>query len=149
MRSFEYFLAIDWSGAKGERQKGIAMALAHASGGPPVLVDPGRGWSREDVLAVLSEDLPEGTLVGLDLGIALPHADAGAFFPGWRESPRAAPELWAMIDDICASDPHLEAGSLLSHPELSRYFRHSRDHVGDRFHLPGSRVFHPGVSIRI
>ena len=71
---FQHFLAIDWSGAKGPRQKGIALGLAHADGGPPVLVDPGRGWSREDVLALLREDLPSDTLVGLDLGIALPFA---------------------------------------------------------------------------
>lgn len=138
MRRFTHFLAIDWSGARGERHRGIALALADARGGPPVLVDPGRGWSREDVLALLQEDLPDDTLVGMDLGIALPHADAGAFFPGWPASPPDARALWALVDDICAADPHLECGSIVSHPELKRYFRHSRDHVGDRFHLPGA-----------
>lgn len=136
MRRFSHFLAIDWSGAKGERQKGIALAVADADGGPPVLVDPGRGWSREDVLTVLRDDLPDNTLVGMDLGIALPFADADAFFPGWDASPPDATALWALIDDICAADPHLEAGSFVTHPEAARYFRHSRDHVGDRFHLP-------------
>ena len=136
MREFSHFLAIDWSGARGERQMGIALSLAHGDGGSPVLVDPGRGWSREDVLALLREDLPEGTLVGMDLGISLPFADAGAFFPGWSESPADAQSLWALIDEICAADPHLEAGSFVSHAEASRYFRHSKEHVGDRFHLP-------------
>lgn len=136
MRKFSHFLAIDWSGARGERQKGIALSLAHGDGGPPVLVDPGRGWSREDVLAVLREDLPDSTLVGMDLGISLPFADADAFFPGWSESPADAKSLWALIDEICAADPHLEAGSFVSHAEASRYFRHSKEHVGDRFHLP-------------
>ncbi len=136
MRKFSHFLAIDWSGARGERQKGIALSLAHGDGGPPVLVDPGRGWSREDVLAVLREDLPESTLVGMDLGISLPFADADAFFPGWSESPADAKSLWALIDEICAADLHLEAGSFVSHAEASRYFRHSKAHIGDRFHLP-------------
>ena len=135
MREFGHFLAIDWSGARGERQKGIALAVAHGDGGPPVLVDqPPRGWSREEVLAILL-DLPENTLVGMDLGIALPFGDCGAFFPDWHESPADAQALWSLIDDICSADPHLECGSFLTHPEAARYFRHSKDKVGDRFHL--------------
>lgn len=139
MREFTHFLAIDWSGAKGERQRGIALSLADAEGGPPVLIEPpARGWAREDVLVLLRDDLPHDTLVGMDLGISLPFADAGAFFPGWSASPTAAKDLWALIDDICAGDPHLECGSFIAHPEASRYFRHSKDHVGDRFHLPAA-----------
>ncbi|WP_394730980.1 hypothetical protein [Altererythrobacter sp. GH1-8] len=139
MREFTHFLAIDWSGAKGERHKGIALSLADANGGPPVLVEPPRrGWAREDVLVLLRDDIPHDTLVGMDLGISLPFADAGAFFPDWKDSPRNAKALWEMIDHICAKDPHLEAGSFVTHPEASRYFRHSKDHVGDRFHLPAA-----------
>lgn len=134
---FTHFLAIDWSGAKGERLKGIALSLADAKGGPPVLVEPPRrGWSREDVLAIMRDDLPPATLVGMDLGISLPFADAGAFFPGWKESPPDAKSLWELIDQICAEDPHLECGSFVTHPQGSRYFRHSKEHVGDHFHLP-------------
>lgn len=139
MRRFTHFLAIDWSGAKGERQKGIALSLAHGDGGPPVLVaPPPRGWSRIAVMELLAKAIPPDTLVGMDLGIALPFADAGAFFPDWPDSPSQATELWALIDGICAADPNLEASSFVAHPEASRYFRHSKEHVGDRFHLPGS-----------
>ncbi len=139
MRRFSHFLAIDWSGAKGERQKGIAVSLADAAGGPPVLVaPPARGWPRIAVMELLGAAIPRDTLVGMDLGIALPFADAGAFFPDWDESPRDAKALWALIDEICTDDPHLEAGSFVTHPEASRYFRHSREHIGDRFHLPGA-----------
>lgn len=127
MARFSHFLAIDWSGAKGPVQKGIALAMAHIGGGPPVLVDPGRGWSREDVLALLREDLPEDTLVGLDLGIALPFADCGAFFPGCAHSPANAPELWALIDDICARDPNLGAQSFVDHSDYRPYFRDGID----------------------
>lgn len=135
---FRHFLAIDWSGAVGPRQKGIALALAHGEGGPPVLVDPGRGWSRAEVLTMLRDELPSDTLVGMDLGISLPFADAGAFFPGWEDSPADARALWALIDGICAEDDHLAATSFVKHPQAGRYFRHSREHVGDRFHLPGA-----------
>jgi len=137
-RRFGHFLAIDWSGARGERHKGIALAIAHAGGGPPVLVDRGRGFTRAEVLSLLLDDLPDNTLVGLDLGIALPFKDANAFFPGWAHSPPDARSLWAMVEDICTQDPNLEVGSFLRHPELARYFRHGRDDEGDLFHLPGA-----------
>jgi hypothetical protein len=136
---FAQFLAVDWSGAKGPRQKGIALALAQAQGGPPALLAPPdpRGWARGEVLALLAE-LEVPTLVGLDLGISLPFHDAGAFFPGWDASPPDARGLWALIDRLCADDPHLEAGGFLAHPEAARYFRHGAGLEGDRFLLPGA-----------
>ena len=136
---FAQFLAVDWSGAKGARQKGIAAALAKADGGAPVLLAPPdpRGWARGEVLALLV-GLKVPTLVGLDLGISLPFHDAGAFFPGWVASPPDARALWALIDRLCASDPHFEAGGFLTHPEAARYFRHGAGAQGDRFLLPGA-----------
>ena len=137
---FSHFLAVDWSGAKGARQKGIALAMARATGGAPVLLPPPdpKGWARSEVLALLS-DLPGATLVGLDLGIGLPFADAGAFFPGWDASPPDARGLWALVDGLCAGCPHLEAGGFVTHAEASRYFRHGAGAEGDRFLLPGAR----------
>lgn len=136
MRKWDHFLAVDWSGAKGERHRGIALAIAEADGGPPVLVEPPPGgFSRQDVLEILRDDLPANTLVGIDLGISLPFNDCGAFFPGWDRSPSHAKKLWALIDEICEGDPHLGAHSFVTHPEARRYFRHSRDDEGDRFHL--------------
>jgi hypothetical protein len=139
MSRFTHFLAVDWSGAKGARQNGIALAMARAEGGAPVLLSPPdpKGWARGEVLAFLC-GLPGATLVGLDLGIGLPFADAGAFFPGWEASPGDARALWALIDGLCAGYPHLEAGGFVTHPEASRYFRHGKDHQGDRFLLPGA-----------
>lgn len=139
MTRFAHFLAVDWSGAKGPRQKGIAVAMARAEGGPPALIPPPdpKGWARAEVLALLA-GLEVPTLVGLDLGISLPHADAGAFFPGWDASPEDARSLWALIDALCAADPHLEAGGFVTHPEASRYFRHGAGAEGDRFLLPGA-----------
>src|SRR3546814_7511220 len=71
----------------------------------------------------LFRSLPNDTLVGLDLGMSLPYADAGAFFPSWIESPADARSLWAMVDGICESDPYLEAGSFVDHARASAYFR--------------------------
>lgn len=111
------------------------MALCNARGGPPVLVERGKPWSRSEVLSILRNEIPDNTLVGMDLGIALPFADAGAYFPAWPGSPSNARELWALIEGICSADPYLEAGSFVDHPELSRYFRRHGAREGDRFKL--------------
>jgi len=130
-------MAIDWSGALGPRQKGIAVALCGLEGAPELLRPAGHAhWSRVEVLHLLRDGLPQDTLVGLDLGISLPFADAGAFFPGWAESPADARALWALIDKVCAEDEHLSAASLVDHPELSAYFRRHGGREGARFHLP-------------
>lgn len=135
VRRFRHFLAIDWSGAKGARQKGIALAIAEGSGGPPVLVR--RLWSRQEVLGVLRDELPPDTLVGLDLGIALPFADCGAYFPGWTDSPPDAPALWALIERICAAEPNLGASAAVAHPALRPYFRDGTE-TGAQFRCDGA-----------
>lgn len=132
MSRFSHFLAIDWSGARGERHKGIALALADAQGGPPVLVESKRGWSRPEVLAILRDDLPPNTLVGLDLGIALPSADCGAYFPGWADTPPDAPALWALVDALAGDEPHLAANSVVAHSAIRPYFRDGSE-TGARF----------------
>jgi len=148
-KRFTHFLAVDWSGAKGARQKGIALAVALAEGGPPALIPPPdpRGWARSEVLALLL-DLPGATLVGLDLGISLPFADAGAFFPEWDASPADARALWALIDALCAADPNLEAGSFVTHEQASRYFRHGKGLEGDRFLLVSRHALRGGKARR-
>lgn len=130
---FTHFAAIDWSGAAGERHKGIALAICAGGGGSPELVRAGHRWSRHEVLAWLLEEMPEGTLVGLDLGISLPFADCGAFFPDWPESPQDARALWALVDRFCADDDNLAAGAFVDHPEASRHFRRHGGREGDRF----------------
>ncbi len=132
---FRHFVAIDWSGAAGERHRGIAVALCSTGDAPPELVRPGHRWSRPEALDWLLTELPDHAIVGFDMGISLAHADAGAFFPGWAESPGSARELWALIDRICTDDPHLSATSLVDHPEAARIF-------GD---MAGARGIYSGV----
>ena len=130
MSRFRHYVAIDWSGAAGERHKGIAVAVADAAGGPPVLAR--HHWSREDILALL-RDLPPDTLAGLDLGLSLPFADCGAFFPGWDESPTDARSLWALVERLSAADPHLGAQACVDHPEACRFFRRHGGREGEDF----------------
>ena len=130
---FDYFAAIDWSGAVGARQTGIAVALCGVGNGAPALVRAGHIWSRVDVLEWLSTELPARTLIGLDLGMSLAFADCGAFFPGWNESPADARALWALVERICADDPHLSASSFVDHVQASRHFRRHGGRTGDLF----------------
>lgn len=133
MSRFRRFAAIDWSGAAGERHHGIAVALCSQGMVAPVLVRPGHRWSRSEVLDWLLTGLPADTLVGFDMGISLAHGDAGAFFPGWNESPPDARGLWALIDRICTADPHLGVSRFVDHPEAARHFRRHGGREGDRF----------------
>lgn len=95
------------------------------------------GWSREEVLGVLRDDLPSDTLVGLDLGLALPFADCGAYFPGWPYSPLDAPALWALVDRIAGDEPNLGANAVVAHPAVRPYFRDGSD-TGAHFGCDGA-----------
>ncbi len=134
MRRFAYFAAIDWSGARGEHLAGIAVAYCPAGTAAPVLVPPpARHWSRPAVLAWLQAALPADTLIGFDLGPSLPYVDRGAFFPGWDESPGDARALWALVERICAGEPHLGANRFVDHPHAARHFRRHGGRTGDLF----------------
>lgn len=130
---FRHFVAIDWSGAVGERHRGIAVALCGAGDEAPSLVRPEHRWSRCEVLDWLLDELPADSLVGFDMGISLAFADAGGFFPGWSESPPDARSLWAMVDTLCAADPHLAVSSFVDHPEAARHFRRHGGRKGAHF----------------
>lgn len=130
---FSSFVAIDWSGAAGERHKGIAVAVCTMGDNAPQLVRPGHRWSRSEVLKWVETDLPENALVGMDLSGSFPFADRGSFFPGWDKSPPDARALWAMIEELCAAEQHLGAGPFVDHPVASRYFRRHGGRKGDLF----------------
>ena len=131
---FSHFAAVDWSGAAGERHKGLAVAICALGGGTPTLVAaPARGWSRLEVLHWLLHDTPPETLIGFDLGQSLAFADGGAFFPGWAESPPDARGLWALVERICADEPHLGVSAFVDHPVASRYFRRHGGREGAAF----------------
>jgi hypothetical protein len=130
---FCHFVAIDWSGAKGRRQKGIAIAHCALGDSPPTLVRPGHRWSRDEVLAWLLGELPDDSLVGLDLSPGLPFDDEGAYFPSWSGTPGNAKELWRLIDDHGEDGDHLSAAGFLANPEVRRHFRLGKGECGDQF----------------
>lgn len=141
MRRFTHFAAIDWSGARGERQRGIALAVASGAGAPE-LVRPGHIWSRAEILGWLLDVAAAGTdmLIGFDFSAAFAFADHGAYFPDWSESPADLPGLWALVEQLSARDPHLGIDGFLSHTEARRHFRHAKGDVGDLFEDGAGRL---------
>ncbi len=130
-RSFARFACIDWSGAAGMVQPGVAVAVCEAGERPVLIEPPGRHWSREGVLRWLQHQ--DDMLIGIDFSASFPFADASAFFPGWSESPHDARALWALVDRIAASEPCLGASTLVDDAELARHFRRPGGRTGDRF----------------
>ena len=128
-RRFARAAAFDWSGEAVARPRGIALALCERDGegiGTVRLIQPDGGWSRCAALDWLGERAAAGDdlLIGMDVSAGLPFADAGAFFPGWPDSPPDAHALWESIDVLSAADPHFGVAGFLAHAEARAHFRH-------------------------
>ena len=109
---FRQFAAIDWSGAKGHRHKGIALALCHAGHAAPQLIAPPDGaWSRSQILAWLRANADAPLLVGIDCSFSAPFVARGAHLPGETQT-RTARDLWAYVD-AHSKDEDLGAASFL------------------------------------
>ena len=118
---FTSFIAIDWSGAKGVRHKGIAIAEARGDAAPR-LIRPGHAWSREEVLAwLLRRAAKEPTLFGFDFSFAPPIVERGEYLPGEPNVPTTAREFWAYVDSRCG-DPDLGAASFLEEAHRRHFY---------------------------
>ena len=118
---FSAFVAIDWSGAKGRRHKGIAIAEARGDAAPR-LVRPGHVWSREDVLDwLLKRAAVEPTLFGFDFSFAPPLIERGEYLPGEPDVPGNARDFWAYVDSRC-DDGDLGAASFLEEAHRKHFY---------------------------
>jgi len=110
--SFSAYVAIDWSGAKGSKHKGIAIAEARGQSAPR-LVRPDHVWSREEVLRwLLRRAAKESTLFGFDFSFAPPIVEKGEYLLGEPDIPKTAREFWAYVDAKC-DDEDLGGASFL------------------------------------
>ena len=121
MRQFSAYVAIDWSGAKGKKHKGIAIAEARGESAPR-LVRSGHIWSREEVLAwLLRQAAREPTLFGFDFSFAPPIVARGEYLPGEADVPNSAREFWAYVDSKCA-DEDLGAATFLEQVHRRHFY---------------------------
>lgn len=126
---FDLFAAIDWSGAKGRRHKGIAVALAEAGGNAPVLVRADHAWSRTEVLDWLLMTAGEApTLFGFDFCAVPPIVTRGEYLPGEIGLPREAKGFWAYVDAV-SSDEDLGAASFLETAHRRHFYFGAADGV--------------------
>ena len=118
---FAAYVAIDWSGAKGKRHKGIAIAEARGDA-PPRLIRPGHVWSREEVLGwLLRRVAREPILFGFDFSFAPPIVERGEYLPGESGVPRTARAFWTYVDSRC-DDEDLGAASFLEQAHRRHFY---------------------------
>jgi hypothetical protein len=127
---FARFAAIDWSGAKGKRHKGIAVAICAAGDAAPALVRPGHAWSRQELLdwliAAAAEEAP--TLFGFDFSFAPPILERGEYLPGEAGVPADAKGFWAYVDAL-SDDEDLGAASFLERVHRRHFYFGAADGV--------------------
>ncbi|HET7710220.1 MAG TPA: hypothetical protein VFK50_11940 [Sphingomicrobium sp.] len=129
---FESFVAIDWSGARGRRHKGIAIAQARGDN-PPRLVKPGHVWSREEVGDwLLKRATRESTLFGFDFSFAPPFIERGEYLPGEPDLPTTARDFWAYVDSL-SDDEDLGAASFLEQAHRRHFYFGIADGVKSDF----------------
>jgi len=115
---FSRFACADWSGAKGSRHAGIALAVCELGAAAPQLVSPPGGiWSRQEIAQwLLAQD--DDLLIGFDFSFAPPWVERGSYLPG-EVLPTTAKAFWAYVEEEC-NDPDLGAASFLE----TRHRRH-------------------------
>ncbi|MEO7177814.1 MAG: hypothetical protein ABIW83_03130 [Allosphingosinicella sp.] len=119
---FARFAAIDWSGAKGRRHKGIAVALANSGAAAPRLIRPDHAWSRTEALEwLLVEAETAPTLFGFDFSFAPPIVERGEYLPGEPGIPSTAREFWAYVEGLC-EDEDLGAASFLEEAHRRHFY---------------------------
>jgi len=118
---FSSYIAIDWSGAKGKRHKGIAIAEARGEAAPR-LVRPKHVWSREEVLGwLLKRAKEQPTLFGFDFSFAPPIVERGEYLLGEPGVPKTARKFWAYVDARC-DDEDLGAASFLETAHRKHFY---------------------------
>ncbi len=108
---FSRFAVVDWSGAKGDRHAGIALAVCDLGTAAPTLITPpNRLWSRQAVCDWVRDQRGD-ILIGFDFSFAPPAVTRGCYFPG-DKTPTEAKLLWAYVETVC-DDVDLGAASFL------------------------------------
>ena len=118
-QKFSHFVGIDWSGAKGKRHRGLAVALCGGHDAAPRLVAPPSGhqyWSRSEVAEWLQAGCGLGpqtrVLVGVDSAFSLPFTDKGAYL-GVTPGLSHVSDLWNAVESACEQDVDLYGGAFV------------------------------------
>jgi hypothetical protein len=121
--SFDRFVGVDWSGARGRLYSGIAVAECRTGTCAPALVaPPARRWRRTDFVAWIGAQAGRGErlLVGIDCAFALPALMAASLLG----EDYSAAALWAYIDAHCAEAEDFFGGPFALHDRHRTHFWH-------------------------
>jgi hypothetical protein len=134
MSRFTRFAVADWSGAKGARHPGIALAVCEVGGEAPTLVAaPERYWSRTAILEwVLAQR--DDILIGFDFSFAPPLVTRGSYLPG-DDVPYDAVAFRAYVDALCEDEDLGAASFLEQHHRRHFYFGSADGCKADYMHL--------------
>lgn len=134
MPRFSRFACVDWSGAKGSRHTGIALAVCKTGDAAPTIVSPpDRAWSRQAIADwLLGQD--DNLLIGFDFSFAPPLIARGSYLPS-ENVPTDARSFWAYVERIC-DDPDLGAASFLEQHHRRHFYLGAADGCkADYMHL--------------
>lgn len=145
---FEKFVAIDWSGAKSSRNKGLKVASCEPGDMPPTLEKPPsahQNWSRTEILQwIVGEAQRHRILAGFDFAFAYPYCDRNAYFPHSNGSPKLAKELWQTVESLCQPEESMYGGFLYRDPRSPFYeyfyFWHPKHREEPRLHFDRKRL---------
>ena len=145
-RTFDHYVAVDWSGARGPRLSGLSVARCAPGNGPPEIIAPltGKYWTRLGIVGWL-EYLARGArvLVGFDFSFSGPYVDRGEYFPRSGIGGDNVRALWKAVEEYsnCLGDSgatDLYAGDFCRQPSLAHFFL--RPHNRGGLYEPRLRV---------
>ncbi|WP_417462081.1 hypothetical protein [Kordiimonas sp.] len=123
MQGFTQFIGIDWTGAKGRRHSGLAVARCEVGQGAPVRIMPPSGarrWSRVELAFWLTTGMGrrvgERVLVGIDSSFGMPFIDEGSYFPAGNDGSRCGDDvaaLWRAVADHAPEAEDFYAGAFV------------------------------------
>lgn len=141
---FSRFVAIDWSGAKGVRHPGIAVAMCERGTAAPVLIPPpSRAWARQEVLDWVAAQADAPALIGFDFSFSAPFMARGAHLPGETQGDDAR-ALWAHVD-AASDDADLGAAGFIDARRGTHFYLGAADGAkADFLHWRACEVAHDG-----
>lgn len=144
LHHFTRFAAIDWSGAKGTRHPGIAVACCESGDAAPrLLTPPGRAWARQEVLDWVLQQGDTSVLIGFDFSFSAPFVARGAHLPGETQGDTAQ-TLWAHVD-AASDDPDLGAAGFIDARRGTHFYLGAADGAkADFLHWRACEVAHDG-----
>ena len=138
--TFDLFVGIDWSGAKGAAHRGISVFSCGPGHQQPKRVPPPhnkRAFCRADVITYLEAEAQSAkVLAGIDFAFAYPIDAQGHYFPELPKSafqPSSATELWQLIDGICHDSPDYYGGAIWDHADYGPFYNAPAGRKGVKF----------------